>query len=259
LRKSNLRIRILTDRGDVVPHYKRGGSRALRAVFVAALLVLSCVPARDGGTGGLSGAAGCRTVDSALAHSGWREHRGFAGRVTFDVKQYRVRGGFRMTAEADGDLIFEFAGNMVLGGHHEDVVLSWYGGELRILDRERGRLYEGTEADALIAEGLGEEWDVAGLIRLVTARRPECARLTSVRLEGAGDEYRLDGRLDERAFRLDFSGGRLVRASWPVTVGGGTEDRLEVTYRWNSATGGNVLSRLVLFLEGRRWRIKLES
>jgi hypothetical protein len=222
--------------------------------------VLSCTAARKGGDA-VDTAGGCRTVDSVLALSGWRDNVAMAGRVTFDVKQYRVRGRFQMTAEPDGDLVFEFSGNMVLGGHHEDVVLSWYDGELRVLDRERGRLYEGADVDGLIAEGLGEGWDVVELIRKVTARDPECSRLSSVDLSGRAGRMRLDGRLDGDSFRLDYDGGRLTKASWPVRVADGSGDRLEVTYTWkpDPATGEPALAAAVLFLEGRRWRIKLES
>jgi hypothetical protein len=223
-------------------------------------MVLSCTAARKGG-GDLDTAGNCRTVDSVLALSGWRNNVAMAGRVTFDVRQYRVRGRFQLTAEPDGDLVFEFSGNMVLGGRHEDVVLSWYDGELRVLDRERGRLYEGADVDGLIAEGLGEQWDVADLIRLVTARKPDCSRLSSVELSGRGERMRLDGRLDGESFRLDYNGGRLTDASWPVRVVGGSGDRLEVAYTWETVPGAGkrALTSAVLFLEGRRWRIKLES
>lgn len=260
MRRSSPQNRIWNESGNGGLPGQRGGAWYPRAVCIAALFALSCTAARSG-DGRLTAAESCRTVDSVLALSGWRGDIEMTGRVTFDVKQYRVRGRFQLSAEPNGDLVFEFSGNMVLGGHHEDVVLSWYDGELRVLDRERGRLYEGADVDGLIAEGLGEEWNVAELIRMVTARTPDCTRLSSVELSGRAERTRLDGRLDGESFRLDFAGGRLTDASWPVRAAGGSGDRLEVTYTWTPASGAGkaALASTVLFLEGRRWRIKLES
>jgi len=183
------------------------------------------------------------------------------GKVTIDVKQYRIKGRFEMEAEPTGDFVFEFTGTMAMGGHHEDVVLSYYAGELRILDRERGRYYEGPEVDQLVLDGLGKGWDVAFLIRLATARPPDCPLLTDIRKTESRSGSRVEGRLDGDRFRLDFSDSMLIRASWPLIPENGGEDRLEITYEWKKAAGTEKpqLTGLVLYLEGRRWRIKLDD
>jgi hypothetical protein len=239
----------------------RGGIRGLRAICFLALFLPSCFSARERDNREIDGDSGCRIVDSSLARSGWRDGLEMAGKVTIDVKQYRIKGRFRMEAAHDGDLVFEFTGTMAMGGHHEDVVLSYYGGELRILDRERGRYYEGPEVDQLVLDGLGEGWDVADLIRMVTARPPDCMSLSSISKTESRNGSRLDGRLDGDSFRLDFEGPRLTRASWPLIPENGREDRLEIKYEWKKAAGTekNLLSGLVLYLEGRRWRIKLDG
>lgn len=193
------------------------------------------------------------------------------GRVKIDVKQYRVTGRFRMTATGDGDVTFEFTGTMALGGHHEDVVVSFHGGELRILDRERARFYEGAEADVLIRDGLDVDWDLAQLIRRITAQPPGCERLSTVSYSQRDGSARLEGRLDTRRFKLEFEGGRIVKASWPVPSERGSEDRMNVTYQWEdanpagdaqngqAAVRGATLRQVVVFLEGRRWRVKLDA
>jgi hypothetical protein len=126
-----------------------------RAVSFAVLFLLACAGTRDH-NGNLQPASNsdCHIVDSILAGSGWREPLDMTGRVMFDVKQYRVQGRFQLTAPGDGNLTFEFSGTMAMGGHHEDVVVSFYDDTLRVLDRERGRFYEGEEANALVSEGL---------------------------------------------------------------------------------------------------------
>jgi hypothetical protein len=193
------------------------------------------------------------------------------GRVRIDVKQYRVTGRFRMMSTGDGDVTFEFTGTMALGGHHEDAVVSFHGGELRILDRERARFYEGAEAVALIRDGLDVDWDLAQLIRRITAQLPDCERLSTVSYSRRDGSARLEGRLDGTGFKLEFEDGRIVEASWPVQSEGGPEDRMNVTYRWEvadpagdaqngqAAVRGAALRQVVVFLEGRRWRIKLDA
>jgi hypothetical protein len=239
----------------------RGGFRGLRALCLLALFLPACFSARNGDVRPSDGDSGCRIVDSSLTRSGWRDGLEMSGKVTFDVKQYRIKGRFRMEAQSNGDLVFEFTGTMAMGGHHEDAVLSYYGGELRILDRERGRFYEGPEVDQLVQDGLGEGWDVAGLIRMVTARPPDCLLLSDISRTTSASGSRVNGRLDGDRFRLDFSDSGLTRASWPLIPEKGGEDRLEITYEWKKTAGADNsrLVGVVLYLEGRRWRIKLDE
>jgi hypothetical protein len=237
-----------------------------RAAACVLLILLGCA----GGTGEhqgrfeAAGEGGCRAVDSALAKSGWGEPLVMSGRVTLDVKQYHVQGRFRMEAPGNGNLTFEFEGTMAFGGHHEDVVLAFHEDTLRVLDRERGRFYEGDEADALVREGLDLDWNLDELIRRIIVTPPECRRLSEARLIDRGrSRTRLEGRIDGEKFRMDFEHGLVVNTSWPVVSGGSQEDRMAVTYKWRGtgdALGGRPpLRGLVAFLEGRRWRVKLDS
>jgi hypothetical protein len=199
-------------------------------------------------------------VDSVFALSGWREPMELTGKVKLDVKQYRVQGRFRADFAGNGDFTFEFAGTMAMGGHHEDVVVSFQAGELYVLDRERGRLYEGDETDELIREGLGMEWNMVDLVRRITARPPSCDRLSRVEVEPKRESgATVKGLVGGESFRADFTGGRIEKASWPVVAGGRREDRLSVEYRWRSVSDQSAsLDELTAFLEGRRWRMILE-
>jgi hypothetical protein len=225
------------------------------------LFVAGCALTRGGGRVQPASEAACRSLDSAFAHSGWQSPMALAGRVQLDVKQYRVKGRFRADFDGEGDFTFEFEGTMVMGGHHEDVVVSFHGGELYVLDRERGRLYQGEETDELLREGLGVDWHMADLVRRITARPPPCARLSGVEVESGGrKEVTAKGRIDGGPFRADFKGGLIERASWPVGPGGRAEDRLSLEYRWRRGPGEPArLEELVAFLEGRRWRLILQA
>jgi hypothetical protein len=232
-----------------------------RAVLLFVPFLSACSGARDQRRGvEPADLAVCNTVDSVLSRSGWWEPLETVGKVKIDVKKYRVRGRYRMTSEGNGNVTVEFAGSMVLGGHHEDVVVSLHGGVLRILDRERGRLYEKTEADEMVRDGLDVDWNLSELIRRVIARPVNCSSLSAVSVTGdtnAGG-VTLEGRLDGERFRLEFENGRLEKASWPVPSRRGLDDRMTVRYDWG-ARGSRELRELVVFLEGRRWRIKMDT
>jgi hypothetical protein len=235
-----------------------------RAFSVVTVFLLACAGTGEHrGDFDAAGGGECRVVDSILAGSGWREPVDMTGAVTFDVKQYRVKGRFRLTAPGDGDLVFEFTGTMAMGGHHEDVVVSLYRDTLRVLDRERGRYYEGAGANALVSEGLDLGLDAAELLRRITGRSPPCARLSSLSVSRRGGSgTRLDGRIDGKRFRMEFEDGRVTEATWPIIVAGREEDRLRVNYDWTVGSSGSnraYLKELVAFLEGRRWRVKLNA
>lgn len=183
------------------------------------------------------------------------------GRVKLDVKQYRVQGRFQADFGPDGDFTFEFAGTMVMGGHHEDVVVSFQEGVLYVLDRERGRLYEGEETNQLIREGLGTDWDMVELVRRVTAQPPECGRLSQLEVRrGGGRAATVVGRVDGDRFRADFARGAIESASWPLASTHRKEDRLSLRYRWRDRPGGGaILDELEGFVEGRRWRLILDA
>jgi hypothetical protein len=239
----------------------RGGASYRRAVLCTALLALSCA-----GSGGErarfepAAEAACRSLDSVFALSGWREPMESTGRVKLDVKQYRVQGRFRARFVGDGDFTFEFTGTMALGGHHEDVVVSFQRGTLYVLDRERGRLYEGDETDQLIREGLGMAWKMGDLVRWITAWPPACNRLSGVAVASRGDGgATARGRVDGHSFQAEFTRDRLEEASWPLMDGDRSDDRLSLRYWWRSDAGGRaVLDELVAYVEGRRWRMVLE-
>jgi hypothetical protein len=202
-------------------------------------------------------ADGCRALDSVLADSGWRTTVSMSGRTTIDVKQYRVRGRFDLETTPAGDLSFAFTGTMALGGHREDIVVSYYEDTLRVLDRERGEYYEGEEVENLISEGTGVSWRLTDVLHMVTVRATDCRRYDKVtaRANENGD-WRIAGRFDGEPFELSARGGRVQDAVWPAVFEGEPNDRLEITYRWDEGGG---LDELVLFLRDRRWRIKLVS
>jgi len=191
-----------------------------------------------------------RVVDSLLAASLPTRPWSLAGRATFDVEQYRVRGHFRLDVGAAGDFVLEFSGTTLFGGHREDIVVSLARDTLRVFDREHARYYEGEAVDDLIRQGTGTAgaWG-EGVARAVGMSAGDGV----VELEHGDDG--VAGQLTAGTFRLDIRDGRLVRAVWPDPARSRTfDDRLEVTYDWRDGR----LWELAATLPVRGWRIRLE-
>jgi hypothetical protein len=198
----------------------------------------------------VEGEGACALLDSLLAGMlparPWR----LAGKATFDVADYRVRGRYRLEARGRDALAFEFEGTMLLGGHREDVAVSLEGDTLRVLDRERGAFYAGAAVDDLIERGTGVRGRWAGAVRAVAGFTPECSEGLELRV--GGDP--VSGRIDGGTFVLSTDEGRLTRASWPDPTASRTySDRLEVEY----ARDGDRLSGITISLPTRGWRIRL--
>lgn len=200
-------------------------------------------------SGALHGEAACASVDSFLAVSFPRPIR-TSGHATFDVDSYRVRGRFTLQLAANGDAVLEFSGTTLLGGHREDAVISLSGDTLRVLDRERGRYYEGDEVTRLIASGTGKqgEWTLA-LRRVLASGCPGVETVGSA-------ESGLSGTGPDGPFSLKVEDGRLAQATWPNPAPEETfRDRLEVRYEWKAGR----LELLEALLPTRGWRVRLEA
>jgi hypothetical protein len=217
-------------------------------VVALALCAAACGPHYQAGEIA-RGAQACARADSFFA-AAFPRPQTMRGRATFDVDSYRVRGRFELRTLPDGAAVLEFSGTTLLGGHREDVVVSQVGDTLRVLDRERGRYYEGAEVGRMIEGGTHAKgnWSL-GLRRVLAASCPgiETARSAEDGLSGTGP----DG-----PFELRAETGRLVTATWPNPAPVETfRDRLEVHYRWRNG----VLQFMEVRLPMRGWRIRLEA
>lgn len=190
-------------------------------------------------------------ADSLLAATLPQRPWSMAGRATFDVEQYRVRGRFRLDVGAEGEFLLEFSGTTLFGGQREDIVVTMARDTLRVFDREHARLYEGADVDELIRQGTG----TAGAWARGVARAAGISAGGGVVAIEHGDDG-VTGTLTTGTFRLDFRDGRLVRSVWPDPAESRTfDDRLEVTYGWRDGR----LQEIAATLPVRGWRIRLDG
>jgi len=121
---------------------------------------------------------------------------------------------------------------------------------LRVLDRERGRYYEGDEVERLVESGTHTpgDWTLA-LSRILASG---CGGVAAAGKDGDG----LAGTAEDGPFELESEDGRITAATWPNPAPGDTfKDRLEVRYRWRNGA----LNGIEVLLPTRGWRVRLEG
>ncbi len=197
----------------------------------------------------LTGEAASATFDSLLTAAMPRPLAA-SGDALLDVDQYRFRGHVSVDVGAAGDAAVELSGSSLFGGHREDVAVSLADDTLRVLDRERGRFYEGESLDELLREGTGARADWTRMVARVFAL-PGCGwEIESLVVDENG--ARAAG--PEGVVRLDIAGGRLEKAVWPNPIVAATyDDRLEVRYQWE----GVRLEEITATLPERGWRVRM--
>lgn len=223
--------------------------RGLRATALAvAAGILFAGACRQQVVGTLKGDAARETVDSLLT-AAMPHPLAASGDALLDVEQYRFRGHVVLDVSAEGDASVELSGSSLFGGHREDVAVSLADDTLRVLDRERGRYYEGESLDELLREGTGARADWTLVVERMLAL-PGSERGVETLVV---DENGARGTTPDGVIRLDIDGGRLTRAVWPNPIAAATfDDRLEVEYGWE----GPHLQEITATLPERGWRVR---
>jgi hypothetical protein len=207
--------------------------------------------------------AACAVLDSLYRTSGFEKPLIIQGKATIDANQHRIRGKIRVDADSPRRIIFEFTSSILFGSRREDFVFSLVADTLRIIDRERGAYYEGTEAEDVLRESLEADFPVASVLALALGGHPPCGDFDALSYKlGSGGEVIFTGRHLGCPLRVVFAAGsrRLERISWPVLSPDDDTDQLEVEYDWQpQADGKLVLREVVMGLETKQWRCKIRS
>ncbi len=231
------------------------------AGLICVLLQVGC--ASPAGRKAIPGRETCAVLDSLYRSSGFEKVIIMAGRATFDVEQYRVRGQFNLLAQANGDMGFEFSSGSLLGGQREDISISIVEGVIRVLDRERMKFYEREEVDVMLQDALDLDISAQEIVAIVLGALPPCNNLKNKKIHTSNSgEVVFSGRLADRQVRVVFDPEerRLRSLHWPVYFSTGEVDRLEASYLWAPSGSENQgLEEIVLLIEDRRWRIKLAA
>lgn len=242
--------------------------RASQFVLLAAAGIVGLLAAGCASTGGGRhhlGREACARLDSLYQDAGFRSAQKMSGKATFDIEQYRVRGQFGLATGPGGDFIFELSSSVMFGSQREDLVVSSADGMLRVLDRERGRYYEGAEIDRLLSQDLELDINCAELISMVLGGQIPCRSLDETGLSGpnTGDgQFVFAARREQQPVKLMFEAksGRLVRLEWPIQRTGGRNAQLRVDYDWGPGSGGGLeLTAMVLKVDSEGWRIMLRE
>jgi hypothetical protein len=216
--------------------------------LVLVLGVVSAAGCRQQVAGSLKGEAARAAFDSLLVVAVPRPLSA-SGDALLDVEQYRFRGHVNLKTSAEGEASIELSGSSLFGGHREDVAVSLADDTLRVLDRERGRFYEGEELDDLLWEGTEARADWPLVVERMLALPGSGEDLETLVVDENGARGATAGGM----FRLDLERGRLKKAVWPNPIASATfDDRLEIEYAWE----GETLREITATLPERGWRVR---
>jgi hypothetical protein len=133
---------------------------------------------------------------------------------------------------------------------------------LRIVDRERGQIFEGSAAEQFLSEQLAMDFGVGTALALGLGGRRGCDDIDEVILRSGSGVDVVAGRVRGEGFRVEFlpDGGPIRKVLWPVPDDPSMGDRLKVEYDWRPTSEGPMaLRQIIIHLEEREWRCKLVS
>lgn len=120
-----------------------GGSPA---ILVLAALLASCAGSPPGGTALSGGGSDFASIAMPATEPGLE----LAGKAKIDLPRARLRGACRILFLPPNRLRIDFRHSSLFGAWREDATIAVDGGELTIVDRERGTRLSGAEAIDLI-------------------------------------------------------------------------------------------------------------
>lgn len=201
----------------------------------------------------------CAFFDSLYQHSGFDSPVTLSGKATVDANQYRVRGVINLEILPRGELFFEFRSTMLFGSQVEDFFCSIVQDTIRIVDRERGRVFEGVEAERFLRESLDMDFAVTETLDLALGGHPPCDQTDGLEVVPRSDGTVVTGRLSRGGFRVEFfpEHHKIKEILWPIPGDRAMSDRLRVEYDWVADGDATVLSKVTIHLEEREWRCRL--
>jgi hypothetical protein len=175
--------------------------------------------------------------------------------VRVDLPQYRVRGLCTIRSTPAGDLRIDFHHSSLFGAFREDATIFFRHGKIAILDRERDAFFGNDSTLCILRDHLDFNvvpGDIANVLRF---EHPACPEISSVRLSGDTDSWRLTGTWHERHIEIDGkrSGGptRIKQCARNVT------SCYVIAYEYNRGAEEEYPSRITISRENGSARLSL--
>ena len=176
------------------------------------------------------------------------------GRAKIVMPKYRVRGICRIRSEPSGGLVIDFEHSSLFGAYREDATIILEGGELLIIDRERGLVYENDASLSMLGSKLAFELFPDDLRYAMLLEAPSCDVIEELATDSHHDRWRLTGAWRDRDIEIEGRSGygpeRFVLCDKAKT------DCYIIRYRYNR--DGVYPRSIELVKEGGEERIDLE-
>jgi hypothetical protein len=131
------------------------------------------------------------------------------GKAKVVLPKYRVRGLCRIESSNRGELLIDFRHSSLFGAYREDAAIMIIGGELSIIDRERGRFYESDSAVAIIGSVLELTIYPDDILYALLLASPGCSEISGLERGEAGDRWYLRGEWRGRNIEMEGRNGSM--------------------------------------------------
>lgn len=129
------------------------------------------------------------------------------GRAKIVMPKYRVRGICRIRSGPSGGLVIDFEHSSLFGAYREDATIILERGELTIIDRERGRLYDNDASLSMLGSELDFELVPDDLCYAMLFAAPDCDAIEGLAVDSGNGRWRLTGEWRGRDIEIEGRGG----------------------------------------------------
>lgn len=129
------------------------------------------------------------------------------GRAKIVMPKYRVRGVCRIRSGPSGGLVIDFEHSSLFGAYREDATIILEDGELTIIDRERGRLYDNDASLSLLGSELAFDIFPDDMRYAMLLAAPECDAIEGLEVDAGDGRWRLTGVWRGRDMEIEGRGG----------------------------------------------------
>lgn len=123
--------------------------------------------------------------------------------VRIDLPQYRVRGLCAIRSTPGGDLRIDFHHTSLFGAYREDATIFLRHGKIAILDRERDAFFGNDSTLSILRDHLDFNVVPGDIANVLLFEHPACPEISSVKLVGGTDSWRLTGTWRERHIEIE--------------------------------------------------------
>jgi len=146
-------------------------------------------------------------LDTPFSPYGLEQRVSIVGRAKIVMPKYRIRGICRIQSEPTEGLVVDFEHSSLFGAYREDATIMLEGGELIIIDRERGRMYDNDASLSMLGSELAFELFPDDIRYALLFAVPDCTEIEGLVVDSVEGGWRITGEWRGRKIEMEGHGG----------------------------------------------------